>query len=279
MYRQYQLIRIQNKLCFDCGASCDNETLRCTPCKEKASVRARGANITKYRDARLRKVCLNCGVASEKARCQTCYEKVCAYTSKETKAKAQNALSLRREQANLCVYCGLVPPFIGNARCTGCLIKINEKCRKSREKKLLKVNNTNTCMSCELPRVGSANYCLKHYINHKVKSSLKGYSATLIPDLIEKAVVQDMKCILTGVPLIPGDNMSLDHIKPQVKYPELTNEISNLVWVDLAANRAKRETSMIDYIKQCEAIVARKESLLALDASVQSMSTQEAAFQ
>lgn len=75
-----------------------------------------------------------------------------------------------------------------------------------------------------------------------------------------KLEAQEFKCALTGVPIVPGKNASLDHVLPRTKYPELAAELTNLVWVDHSVNVMKQnitpEDPMLDVLF-APALVAR----------------------
>ncbi len=83
-------------------------------------------------------------------------------------------------------------------------------------------------------------------------SSNKFASKILI--ILEK---QDYKCMLTGKTLIPGDNASLDHIIPKVKGG--INNVENLQWVTLQANRAKGVMLLQEFLIFCKRVIAHHE--------------------
>jgi hypothetical protein len=62
---------------------------------------------------------------------------------------------------------------------------------------------------------------------------------------------QDFKCPYTGLKLVPGENASLDHIKPVSKFPELACEISNVEWVHKKINWMKMDWDKQDFIDFC----------------------------
>ena len=66
-----------------------------------------------------------------------------------------------------------------------------------------------------------------------------------------------MLCAISGEDLIPGANMSLDHIKPTSVYPDLKNDINNVQWVTKWVNVAKWNLDMDDFVKRCVNIVNR----------------------
>ena len=261
MYRAYQIQRIKDGLCFECGKPRDNKTLRCEVCRKIASARSNKLQISKYREARIKGMCRKCGVPSKTSRCADCYEKDKVYVSRETKAKSQNALVLRREQENLCVHCGKVPPIVGSLACSTCLTKVNERNRISKKQRQEEALAAGRCMRCSQTLVGESFYCLDHYVHYILVS--QGLSVELEAELVDKAIAQGMKCWMTGVPLVPGKNMSLEHIKPKITHSHLANELSNLVWTDLDANRCKRDMSVPELVKFAWAILEREKQLVA----------------
>ena len=62
---------------------------------------------------------------------------------------------------------------------------------------------------------------------------------------------QNYICPLTGDTLVAGVNMSLDHIKPTSKYPELLTDLKNLQWLSKWANWSKGALSVNMFIKNC----------------------------
>jgi hypothetical protein len=48
--------------------------------------------------------------------------------------------------------------------------------------------------------------------------------------------------------------MSLDHIKPCSKFPELSKDINNVQWVTKWANAAKWDLTTEEFIAQCKQV-------------------------
>jgi len=69
--------------------------------------------------------------------------------------------------------------------------------------------------------------------------------------LRDKAHDQKMICVVSGEDLVPGDNMSLDHIKPKSLYPELNSMICNVQWVTKWVNIAKWNLDMDAFVERC----------------------------
>ena len=110
------------------------------------------------------------------------------------------------------------------------------------------------CRSCSLPVFANSKlYCEKHWyaqvaLNNKLKK-------TLVPELRALAIGQKYICPYTGDLLIPGLNMSLDHINPKSK--EGTNNISNLQWINTDVNYMKRNLNEKDFLSLCHKIVKK----------------------
>ncbi len=73
-------------------------------------------------------------------------------------------------------------------------------------------------------------------------------------ELLDKLKAQGHRCALTGAPLKIGSGASIDHIVPQSRGGP--DEIGNLQWVTLEANRAKQDLSTDDFVALCRAVVA-----------------------
>ena len=60
---------------------------------------------------------------------------------------------------------------------------------------------------------------------------------------------------MTGRELIPGENISPDHILPRAKFPELADDIDNIHLVDYYVNRAKSDLLVEDFVEMCREVV------------------------
>jgi hypothetical protein len=98
---------------------------------------------------------------------------------------------------------------------------------------------------CKLPHLEHHKKCLRHFYSRQ-KVDLPW------DDLKMLAESQGYICPLTGDSLVPGKNMSLDHIKPKSCHPELFNDINNLQWVTNWANVAKWHLSEEEFYSNCE---------------------------
>ena len=109
--------------------------------------------------------------------------------------------------------------------------------------------------SCNDPIYFSSKLCEVHY--YKKAAFSRVGSSDHWNALKDKAYEQNMLCAISGEDLIPGENMSLDHIKPTSVYPDLKNDINNVQWVTKWVNVAKWNLDMDDFVKRCVNIVNR----------------------
>ncbi len=114
-----------------------------------------------------------------------------------------------------------------------------------------------TEFSCDATIYFSSRLCEDHYYK-KVSFGRMG-SADYWSLLRDKAYEQKMLCAISGDDLIPGENMSLDHIKPESRYPHLRSERSNVQWVTKWVNIAKSNLDMDEFVKRCVNIASRHE--------------------
>ena len=112
-----------------------------------------------------------------------------------------------------------------------------------------------TEFSCDVTVYFSSKLCEDHY--YKKTSFGRMGSSDYWSFLRDKAYEQKMLCAISGEDLIPGDNMSLDHIKPESIYPDLKCEINNVQWVTKWVNIAKWDLGMDEFVKRCVNIANR----------------------
>lgn len=112
------------------------------------------------------------------------------------------------------------------------------------------------CVRCSAKTMETSNsFCEKHFLQNICHKMLG--TKTRWQELKYMLIKQDYKCLYTGMPLILGTNASIDHIKPQIKYPELKYEINNLCWADIVVNRMKRDLEVSEFIKLCTLVVQK----------------------
>jgi len=92
-------------------------------------------------------------------------------------------------------------------------------------------------VNCTEPAIGKQKFCLRHWIHGIRQADVRQrpqYSEEQLLDLWNK---QAGKCAMSGLPLIPGDTASLDHIDPVQNGGPST--IENVRFAHAAFNRMK----------------------------------------
>jgi len=142
-------------------------------------------------------------------------------------------------------------------------LKTTEAHSKASKDYVLRNLENNYCRYCKRSRINSY-VCLQHYIKdmsrrstvlrvnkNKIggwKMALKGDALNkLTSELITKLEDQNYKCYYSNIPLVIGENLSLDHIYPSSLHPELLTESSNMVFVDKRINNLKSNMSPKDF--------------------------------
>lgn len=170
----------------------------------------------------------------------------------------QQQISALRRASGCCTSCNN-PSVIGKTYCEYHIQKRREWESKRRAIRLSK----NGCGSCAtgIPLANTV-LCLKCW--WQSKATYIG-SIAIVKQLQELWENQKGLCALSGLPLIPGTNASIDHIVPKSKGG--TNDISNLRWVLTSVNSGRHDLSDEEFINICKAIVSNNEnkSLTKLD--------------
>jgi 5-methylcytosine-specific restriction endonuclease McrA len=111
------------------------------------------------------------------------------------------------------------------------------------------------CPLCEQAPAGDATECLLHWAVRV--GATKGYTTyTGARRLLAILEAQRFRCALSGVPLVPGRNASLDHIVPRCHNGP--NDLDNLQWVTTQVNRGKWDMSLAEFLEMCHAVVAHQ---------------------
>ena len=118
-----------------------------------------------------------------------------------------------------------------------------------KQRKLLDRTSGSPVWVLKLLRLIQHNYKNKN-IPTITLEKLKRLSRTL-----SKRLQKNPCCPFTGVKLIPGKNLSLDHKKPLSRYPELAFTASNLQWTSRAYNSAKHNLTSAEFRKLCKRIL------------------------
>ena len=139
-------------------------------------------------------------------------------------------------------------------KCRDCT-KLYNKVRYAEQRDHSIMHGLCAALGCDSIVYFSSNYCEDHY--YKKVSVARMGSNQYGDALRDKAHDQKMICVVSGEDLIPGDNMSLDHIKPKSLYPELNSMIGNVQWVTKWVNIAKWTLGMDEFVKRCVSIANR----------------------
>jgi hypothetical protein len=109
------------------------------------------------------------------------------------------------------------------------------------------------CGNCNEPSLGSGvRQCEKHWYGGVALGRLG--DSRLGPHLRELAERQGFRCVYTGGSLVPGVNMSLDHIYPTSRFPHLAGEITNVQWVTKKMNTMKGARTHDEFVDLCRRI-------------------------
>lgn len=137
-----------------------------------------------------------------------------------------------------------------------------DSCCKKRAKNYARARITEgKCRNCSSPRMKTTRYCLTHLV--KRICDFHHIDHALIPKLIKKLKDQNFECYYTGVLLVPGLNLSVDHIIP--KKAGLDNNIENLVWCDMAINKMKQGTDVATFLEKSKHLLDEFRFLASLE--------------
>lgn len=296
--------RMAANLCLSCGGSRDSKAQNCRACTAKniAQQKAAGTNTTRSR-RELAGVCIECGGArdSEAKRCRECTR----IMVEKTKARGGLSTRDRRKMAGVCVDCG---GELGSSpsRCDVCRVKqvdyriarqeaasrvdntICVNCNRPRDQatKLCSVCTANTataskqwrqerkevgtqCMYCPAPRWHKSTSCRLHFVE-KVLNNFH-ISAHFSEQMARRLEEADFKCFYTDTVLIPGENASLDHVKPRSKFPHLVDCLDNLVWCDRTINNMKTALEVPDMLTACRKMLEKADRIMAKHIQVSSL--------
>ena len=149
--------------------------------------------------------------------------------------------------------------------CKECVHEYSKK--RYRERKILSERD-GFCIryNCRFKTLKAGGLCAMHFYQ-SAATNLKSVGAglgknfsdrpQLWKDLEGLAEKQDYICALTGDKLEAGVNMSLDHIKPVSKYPELIGDINNMQWLTKWANTSKSDISTDEFVSNCLKVVSQ----------------------
>jgi hypothetical protein len=125
------------------------------------------------------------------------------------------------------------------------------------------------CMYCPEPRWHKSTSCKWHYVE-KIISNF-GIGPRHAGSIADKLEDSNFTCFYTGVPLVPGENASLDHVKPRSKFPHLADCVDNLVWCDRSVNNMKTAFEVPDFLAMCRKAIERADKIEAKHIEVSSV--------
>ena len=144
--------------------------------------------------------------------------------------------------------------------CKDCCFIYHKKYRENNKEKIKQnrheweKNNKSKglCSKCTNKSLNNNCLCEKHWYKKVLLSNLG--STKHWQFLKNLAIKQNCKCIYTDELLVPGKNMSLDHIIPVKQKPELKYDINNVQWITKQMNQIKNELSHEQFIELCNNI-------------------------
>jgi hypothetical protein len=216
--------RLKVGICTVCGKR------QCVPGKSKCNKCATVANTA--RDD-LRKINLASGLCSEcgsrpslpkKYRCKECTDAM----------RLKDAERRRRKIADgICGINGCNESIFRSVFCKAHW-EHNRSCQKERAAHL---RSKNLCTSCGKNPTNDCTLCESCHLKRAAKKYLGDKSHWV--SLQDKFNSQQRRCVYSGIPLLIGQNASLDHIIAKSKGG--TNTIGNLQWVHIWINKMKND--------------------------------------
>lgn len=180
------------------------------------------------------KICRSCGsqfqISEEEFKISKQLFHRC-YRCKNTSRNSQKLQYIRKKNNNLCVRCGVL---LINQKykqlCTDCTLKHTKSIFNRRHKNI----ENNQCGICGKNEEMGIKICAKCWF--KSRASDLGNRQKWI-DYYQIWNKQNRKCPFLNIDLVPGKNLSIDHITPISRNG--SNDISNLRMVDINVNRMK----------------------------------------
>ena len=191
-----------------------------------------------YNARKAKGMCPSCGCrkpAPNRAQCTVC-------------SGGKQRIRNKRIAEGICVTSGCGKPIVRNTRCDECATRVGKQ-SMSRKTRLIAQGLCGWCG--KKPALGKAAKCEECYFKFTASRYLGGCSQWHL--LKEKLVAQDYKCPYTGISLVIGHNMSLDHIVPQARGG--MNDIANLQWVHGWVNAMKNDLPHEEFVKMLKEFV------------------------
>lgn len=226
--------RIEQGLCGACGGPRDRpDRTACAECREKRKACSKNRRDTLISQGN----CPECGKPStpnrRTRRCVSCAEK----HSKRSLAATMNGN---------CYTCKKPRERKDRNFCNACL-SYAAKARKA-------IRDDNIacgfCITCGKNPMTAGHQCLRCFFGHAANRAGIGFgNGPMLEEIWNK---QEGRCALTGLPMIPGNGASVDHIVPRCRGGG--NERENLRWVLNIANRAKSSMTDEEFVSMCKAV-------------------------
>jgi hypothetical protein len=165
--------------------------------------------------------------------------------------KKYGKTAIRRMQAGLCRLCEAPRSPKNKSYCVPCA----QKSKVYLKKRAATFKAKGLCIQCgKSEHAKHLVHCLHCWAGQVASARLGSRKHGLA--ILEKLEQQQYRCAYTGRHLIPGKNISLDHVIPVAQAPELAGDVDNVVWCDLSANVAKYDLSRNDFVQLCKEVVA-----------------------
>lgn len=265
--KEKERYRRENNLCVSCGEP-NNDGLYCNICEPKIKKRC-NHDHRKRRAKRVENgLCESCGGPTNgETYCELCKlrrrKNIEKQITTEPTFKERRKQTVQRRRQNrlsqgICVMCGKLPARNERTICDICGEKRrgeNRRCWENRIKKGLcrycgeRAITGKTCRSCDT--------CFLIKTAKKWLPTEDGPAILL--DILHR---QNSKCPYSGMPLILGENATLDHKIPRSKGG--TADILNLQWVyydqEFNVNTIKRDMSEENFLKAINTIYEHTKS-------------------
>ena len=185
------------------------------------------------------------GKGSTKTLCKKCREKSI------DRARKYRLKKLSLSEHLYCNKCGAKRDDPRYVVCTKCK-KASTKSKRPNKRKIRNQKGKKFCIDCGKPAYPGYDKCPKHLVVNIIR---KYDSADNWPLYWDKLVQQDFKCYYSGVKLIPGRNLSLDHVVPRSKGGSC--DASNCVWCDKYLNFAKNDLTLEQFVIRCKKVAEK----------------------
>lgn len=197
-------------------------------------------------------LCKDCGTSRGENGTSVCCRPCAAKNSAKSAARtARLRAEWKSSGENTCNSCGTVKPEDSFKSCEKCRIYHAGHYAATGMKRRKLRRAAGTCASCSDPVLGTSSLCARHWLAHIARKHR-------FPDsniMWDKLVKQDFRCYYTGIPLVPGNNCSVDHKVPKSRGG--SNAADNLVWVDRFTNSFKSVFTDTEFIERCKAVASR----------------------